>query len=79
MDKLISSGRFVTALAKRLAREKDARLLYIFEKDLVFLHSQADALGMSLKKFYEGALEECETTQIKCGSADATFESDDID
>lgn len=56
-------------------RRNDKRLLHIFESDLVFLHSQAEALGMSLKIFYEGALQERETVQIKSRIPEGTHES----
>lgn len=75
MDGIISPGRFITAFAKRLTKDKDKRVLHLFENDLVFLHSQADALGMSLKNFYDGALEEIKTVQIKCKSPDDAYES----
>ena len=57
MDAILSEGRFMTSLAKRLSHAKDKRMLSIFEEELVLLHKQAETIGMSLQFFYEGALE----------------------
>ena len=56
MDSLLSEGRFMSSLAKRLASASDRRILNLFKAEIHLLHVQAEGIGMSLKSFYEGAL-----------------------
>ena len=60
MDAILSEGRFMSALAKRVASGEDKRIMVIFQEEIALLHLQADNIGMSLASFYEATLEEVE-------------------
>ena len=76
MDACLASGRFVTALSKRLIQARDKRCLFLFEEEIVFLHRQAESLGTSLKSFYNGALYEVKEVQIYSEGKDEAVEFD---
>ena len=56
MDQLLSEGRFMSSLAKRLVNAGDKKALSIFEDEIDLLHAQAEIAGMSLKSFHEVSL-----------------------
>ena len=56
MDAILSEGRFMCALAKRVSSAKDKRIMVIFQEEIALLQTQADNIGISLKSFYEAAL-----------------------
>ena len=64
----------MSSLAKRLASAKDKRIMSIFEEEIDLLHSQAETIGMSLKSFYEAALEEVEDKSTEAPEKEVALE-----
>ena len=75
MDSLFS-GRFLTALAKRLSEDENKDLLHIFEEVIVQLHSQAERLRISLKNFYKGAVKAGKGSSLRAPVGEVAFESE---
>ena len=79
MDAAIAEGRFISLLARRMASVQEKRILSIFASQLDLLHSQAENIGMSLKFFYEEALQLVEEVYTEAPAKETVLEREEED
>ena len=74
MDGILAEGRFLSALAQRLASTEDKRIMSMFEMEIDLLHTQAENIGMALKFFYQAALQETEEIYSQAPEKEVSLE-----
>lgn len=75
MDAIFGKGRFATSLATRIALSQSKWGFFLFENNLLFLHSQAEALGLSLQSVYEGAVLKVKEQTVNAPDGENPFKS----
>ena len=75
IDAVFGKGRFVTSLATRIALSESKWGFFLFEKNLLFLHSQAESLGLSLHTVYDGAAFKVREENLDAPEGDNPFKS----
>ena len=67
----------MSSLAKRLVSAQDKRIMAIFSAEIDTLHAQAESIGMSLKFFYEAALQEVDEIYIEAPDKEVALEQEE--